>query len=295
VLPVSQVLADFIEAAGVPRRKISVIRNAINPDEFAGAAISTAKKDLGLGAATVLGFVGFVRQWHGLDRAIDLLADAECPPDLHFLVVGDGPALPALKAHAERLRVAARVSYVGLAERARVPYYLGAIDIALQPEAVGYASPLKAFEYMGCSKAIVAPDQANIREILEHGNSAWLFDPAVKASFREAVFALARDPGLRQRLGEGACRVIPERGLTWDDNAARISMLYPALTCGRGGKVHAEPASDRLTSGRAADAKADNGARRDSACSARSHDWIVGRQALSETESGTHHDTTGIR
>jgi hypothetical protein len=42
-----------------------------------------------------------------------------------------------------------------------------AFDIALQTASVPYASPLKLFEYMALSRAVIAPDQPNIREVLE--------------------------------------------------------------------------------------------------------------------------------
>jgi glycosyltransferase involved in cell wall biosynthesis len=177
----------------------------------------------------VIGFVGFVRDWHGLDRVLHLLADRCCPPDLHLLVVGDGPALPALRSCAEQLGIASRVTFAGLVDRDRLARHLAAFDIALQPKAVEYASPLKIFEYMAAGAAIVAPNQANIREILVDDETARLFEPLDDASFKDAVFSLARASALRQRLGAGARRTLIERGYTWADNARRIGALYRNL------------------------------------------------------------------
>jgi glycosyltransferase involved in cell wall biosynthesis len=60
-------------------------------------------------------------------------------------------------------------------------------DIALQPPAVAYASPLKIFECMACGLPIVAPDQPNIREILRDGESALLFDPKRRDDLWRAI------------------------------------------------------------------------------------------------------------
>jgi glycosyltransferase involved in cell wall biosynthesis len=90
---------------------------------------------------------------------------------------------------------------------------------------VEYASPLKLFEYMALGKAIVAPDQPNIREVLEADVSGLLFDPAEPASMTAAIARLTRDEGLRARLGAGARNAIEERGYTWKANARRVSAL----------------------------------------------------------------------
>jgi glycosyltransferase involved in cell wall biosynthesis len=118
------------------------------------------------------------------------------------------------------------VTLAGLVGHERLPDYLAAFDIALQPSAVDYASPLKLFEYMATGKAIVAPNQANIREVVADGRTALLFDPANHGSFREAVLALARNDELRQDLGRAARQSVLDRGFTWTENARRVSQLY---------------------------------------------------------------------
>jgi glycosyltransferase involved in cell wall biosynthesis len=226
VLPVSHVLAKTVKDAGVPPEQIVVIPNGIEEQYLATPPSADAKLAFGLPGKTVLGFVGFVREWHGLEDVIDLLADRSCPESLHFAVVGDGPALMALRERAERLGITARVTFSGLIDRDGVAQRIRAFDVALQPRAVDYASPLKLFEYMACGKAIVAPNQPNIREILLDGENARLFDPMEKGAFREAVLELAADEASRQRLGAAARRTILTGGYTWADNARRITALY---------------------------------------------------------------------
>jgi len=87
---------------------------------------------------------------------------------------------------------------------------------------VAYASPLKIFDYMAAGRAIVAPDQPNIREILTSGETALLFDPAQPAAVWLAVLRLAGDAALRARLGAAAQAEIVRRRYTWAGNAARL-------------------------------------------------------------------------
>jgi glycosyltransferase involved in cell wall biosynthesis len=234
VLPVTQVLADMVHKAGVPRERIVVIPNGVNLDRFGNQkSASDAKAELGLGGKTVLGFSGFMRDWHGLDQIVDWLADPATPTDIHLLLIGEGPALPNLQAQAARLGVTSRITFAGLAGRDRIAAMTAAFDIALQPKSVDYASPLKLFEYMVSAKAIVAPDQPNIREVLEDNVSAILFDPARPATLVDALGRLARDAALRAELGAGARRAIDERGFTWRHNAERVLALGARCLTGK--------------------------------------------------------------
>jgi len=98
-----------------------------------------------------------------------------------------------------------------------------AFDIALVPGVTPYASPLKLFEYMVLGKAILSIDSANIREVLTHGENAWLVSPD---GFAEGLERLAADPALRARLGQAARARIAAGNFTWDRNAARIVAWY---------------------------------------------------------------------
>ncbi len=230
-LPVTNVLAQEIRAAGVRPEKLVVIPNGIDPMRFAqGPDNESAKAALGLCGKLVLGFTGFMRDWHGLSDVLDWMALDDVPRHIHLLLVGDGPALAGLKAQAARLALQDRVTFAGLVDRDMVARMVAVFDIALQPKSVEYASPLKLFEYMALGKAIVAPDQANIREVLEPDVSGLLFDPERAGSMTAAIARLARDETLRARLGEGARRSIDERGYTWKENARRVGALAQATT-----------------------------------------------------------------
>ena len=90
--------------------------------------------------------------------------------------------------------MADRVHIAGLVAHDAIPELVAGFDIALQPRVVAYASPLKLFEYMAAGKAIVAPDQPNIREVLVDGVTALLFDPAAPDTMWTAIRRLAADP-----------------------------------------------------------------------------------------------------
>ena len=223
VLPVTEVLAGYVRRTGVPDSRIAIIPNGINTARFGKAPdAAAAKAALGVSGRLVLGFTGFLRRWHALDRVIDFVAAHGERLNLHLLIVGDGPVRDELIGHAAAAGVAHRFTITGVVERDDVARHLAAFDIALQPGITEYASPLKLFEYMYLGRAVVAPDMANIREILTHGRDALLFDPADPGSMNAAILRLAQDEALRARLGRQARATMDEKGLTWANNARRV-------------------------------------------------------------------------
>ncbi|WP_372659159.1 glycosyltransferase family 4 protein [Hydrogenophaga sp.] len=230
VLPVTQVLAGHVVARGVPPERIQVIPNGINRAHFEQAPQPLeAKQRLGLQERLVLGFTGFVRDWHGVDRIVDWMASPQAPAHTHLLVVGDGPVRQALEQQAQRLGLAERVSFTGVVHRDEVPAYVAAFDVALQPAVTPYASPLKLMEYLVLGKAVIAPATPNLQEILTHETNALLFDESVAGSMEQMLTRLCTEAGLRERLAQGAHDTIDRLQLTWLGNAGRVVSLSEAL------------------------------------------------------------------
>jgi glycosyltransferase involved in cell wall biosynthesis len=242
VLPVTEALAAIVRETTGPRGRLEVIPNGINPEHFAGPFDTEAvRRQWNLDGRTVLGFTGFVREWHGLDRVIAAIAKDGVEHPRMLFVIGDGPARAALEAQAQSLGIASRVVFTGIVPREDIPVYVSTFDIALQPAVVPYASPLKLFEYLALGRAIVAPDQPNIREVLDDGVNALLFDPNDPEGLTGVIERLSVDATLRERLANGARETIALRGLTWERNAERVVALFEGLIGQR--RAIEEPAS----------------------------------------------------
>lgn len=242
-LAVSGVLARILESEGVPPGKIVVMPNGVRR-EFGTRAADGAmgkidgksfRQRLGIpDHAVVAGFVGWFRAWHGLERLMEAAASPGWrEAEIHLVLAGDGPAMPTLR----RLReadpeLARRVHLCGSVPRPEIESALAAFDVAVQPAVTSYASPMKILEYMAAGRAIVAPGSDNVRELLTHGETAWLCRGGENPEAEDlgaAVLTLARDAGLRARLGAAARRAISERGYLWEENARRVEELVSGL------------------------------------------------------------------
>src|SRR5690606_17259746 len=101
VLPVTEVLATHVAAAGVPRDRIRVIPNGIDPEEFPETPVNGEMEP----DEIVLGFVGFVRPWHGVDAVVRAIAEWPAGPAMALTIVGEGSACVELQSLAADLGV----------------------------------------------------------------------------------------------------------------------------------------------------------------------------------------------
>jgi glycosyltransferase involved in cell wall biosynthesis len=173
----------------------------------------------GLADRTVIGWVGVLRDWHGLELLLDSVARL---PDVHLLVVGDGPGRDAVDRQARSAGIADRVTVTGRIAHEEMPDFIAAMDIAaVADERTGVASPMKLLEYMAMGTAVIAPAMDNIRDIVTDRVDGLLFEAGNREALLASIRELRDDRALRATLGANA-RAAVERDRTWTAIAARI-------------------------------------------------------------------------
>jgi glycosyltransferase involved in cell wall biosynthesis len=196
VCAVTGVLRDMLVKLGVERERILLTPNGVDLERYtyAAGARQRARAALGLpsegGNELVLGFVGFFRDWHRLDQVLAAMAAPELQ-GARLVLVGEGPARAELERVAAGGGLSGRLSFAGARPHHEIPALLPAFDVALVPAINPYASPLKLFEYMAASLAVIAPDQPNLREVLTHEREALLVPSGEPAPLRTALVQLA--------------------------------------------------------------------------------------------------------
>jgi glycosyltransferase involved in cell wall biosynthesis len=228
-----------VDKIGVDASKIVVLPNGVDPDVFAPASGDGISRHNGLEGKIVIGFVGILRPWHGVDRLLAAFRTlrAQHPP-VHLLIVGDGPIQPELETLARELGVSAAVTFTGRLQHGDVVRHVAAMDLCVSPHATFYASPMKILEYMAVEKAVVAPAMDNIRDLIVDGRTGVLFDPARPEALAATLLKVAKDTPLRRTLGQNARRAVLER-FNWRHNAMRIAESAQELVsswAGAGGR-----------------------------------------------------------
>lgn len=224
---VSEVLREQLVSLGVPREHMAVVVNGVDSARFhPNVAGDHIRRRHGLQGKLVVGFVGWFRKWHGLERLLEAFRDAHlADANARLLLVGNGPARPELDRFVARHGLEQVVIFTGPVEHGEIPAHVAAMDVAVQPSAPEYACPMKIVEYMAMAKCVVAPDQPNIREIVENGRTGLLFPVGDTGALAKALVRALDDPVERAMLGGNAFETAMSREFLWTANARRALAL----------------------------------------------------------------------
>ncbi len=212
---------------------------AVLPNGFDGSMFESlpsrheARKFLGLPTdRPLVGFAGSLRPWHGLEAAVDALAEL---PTVFLAVAGEGEVRTGLEKRAQRLGVAERVLWVGQLPHRLIPGFLAAVDAALLPYPAlpGFAfSPLKLYEYLAAGTPVVASDLGQIRTALEGGRWGGLVRAGDPAALAAGIRRVLDDPVQAGQIAADARRMA-FREHTWERRARTLTELL------EGSHVHA--------------------------------------------------------
>lgn len=241
VSAVSSPLARWAGERGAARAAVvpnGADTSALSPGRW-NREVEAIRLRMGLEGRIVVGFVGSLKPWHGVEVLLEALSIAP-RGDVSVMIVGDGPRRSALESMASEIP-AMRTVFSGAVPQEQVPAFVAATDISVAPYTPSdefYFSPLKVAEAMAAGKAVVASDFEPVAELM--AATGIRVPPGDAGRLAEAVDLLADDPELRDRLG-GEARTRAVRMLDWSKVAARTIDLYHQA-CSAAGSVGLETA-----------------------------------------------------
>ena len=222
IIAVSTAIRSHVLKMAVEPRRVALIHNGVDLASFAGTDGRAVRTRYGLEEATVIGFSGSLKPWHGVEALIGILASM--PVQVSLLIVGDGPQRADLEGLAKSERLSDRVVFTGAVPHGRVPELLAAMDVAAAPyvpQANFYFSPLKVVEYLAAGLPVVATDQGDMRLLV--GDAGILVPAGDSAALTRAISRLTADPELRRRLAVAARAQV--RDSDWTSVAGRVETV----------------------------------------------------------------------
>lgn len=184
------------------------------------------------GRRYLVGYVGVMGEQEGIDLLLESVRHlvAKGRTDIQFVLVGGGPALPNLKAMAERLGVADHVTFTGRAPDQLLLEALSTADVCVNPDRVNpmndKSTMNKILEYMALSKPIVQFEVTEGR--VSAGEASLYAAPNDPVDFADKIEALLDDPEKRAEMGAfGHARV--SRDLHWGTSVAPLIAAYQRM------------------------------------------------------------------
>src|SRR5581483_5475097 len=232
VVAVSDGQAAKARRAGVPDRRLTVIRNSARPDAFADPDPAFRYKLLSLfpGDSRVSRVVLAAGRLSP-EKGFDVLAAAAArvlaaDPAAGFVLFGEG---------AERARLAWRVRELGVADRFRMPGFTRDLDRLLPwADLVAQSShteglPNVVLEAGAAGVPVVATAVGGTPEAVADGPTGWLVPPGDPVRLADRITELLADPAARRRMG-AAARARMRELFSFEAQAAAYVRLFEALT-----------------------------------------------------------------
>ena len=187
----------FVEGCEIGEDKVLITPNAINSSFGKDADGKAIREELQMGEGLVVGFVGSIFPYHGVDALIDAFSKLNAP-ESKLLIVGDGEILPELKIVAQERGIQDRVCFTGSVPHNKVASYIDAMDITVMATSNWYGSPVKIFEYGALGKAVIAPNNGPVNDVMKHLTDGFLITK--KEELAGALNELNQDSKLRNKL-----------------------------------------------------------------------------------------------
>ena len=221
VLPVTSSLQTYlIERYKLNPNKCVIVPNAIEKQEIQinESRVAAINKQFNLSEVTVLGFVGSIFPYHGVDRLIRGVSKLKYT-DIAILVVGDGYLIPELKKLANELGISSRVYFTGSVPKEDIYNYISAMDILTLPDTEWYCSPVKLFEYGAFGKTILAVNEAGVSDVMS--NEEGLLFENNDSAFQDALLAAITDVDALKIKALNFQQKVFEKH-TWRANAQKV-------------------------------------------------------------------------
>jgi glycosyltransferase involved in cell wall biosynthesis len=171
----------------------------------------------------VIGFVGSIFRYHGVDRLLkDFARLTRSSRDRKFkmIIVGDGAVLEDLRRQAVDLDINSLVTFCGNVPHEEVYTYIDVMDIAVMARSNWYGSPVKVFEYGAMKKAIIAPDNIPLRDVMVNREDGILVGNGEHEVFEAMNFFIAHPDKMSEFADSFHRKVIREH--TWNHVAEKI-------------------------------------------------------------------------
>lgn len=215
IVSVTNSFLTHFDKLGVPLRKVSVVTNGADLEQFSEPVRNEAlAAELGLRDKFVAAYVGTHGMAHALSTVLQAADRLRARDDIRFLLVGSGAEQEQLRQQRDEMGLK-NVVMLDQQPRQRMPMMWGLASAAVvhlrNTPLFRSVIPSKIFEAMAMGLPILHGVEGESAEIVSGANAGICFEPENAQALADAVIKLADDRSLARALGESGRRVVRER------------------------------------------------------------------------------------
>lgn len=230
-----------LQRGGKSPDRVFIVRSGPDLSRFAETGPNPAYRG---GKRYLVGYVGVMGEQEGIDlliAAVRHLVRERQRSDIRFMLIGGGPAVPALKELVDRFGLAEYIEFTGRIPDAELVERLSSCDLCVNPDPKtpfnDCSTMNKILEYMALSKPIVQFDLTEGRR--SAGTASEYAKPNDPLDFARLIVELLDDPEKRQSMGKTGRRLMSE-SLEWRHQASKLLQAYDTAIAGRRSKADRE-------------------------------------------------------
>jgi len=220
-----------IERGGMEPSRVFVVRSGADLTRVRSVA---ARNELRRGKRYLVGYVGVIGKQEGLDLLLESIAYMRRTlrrDDTHFVIVGDGTELVALRQLSRQLAIDDCVEFTGRLPDAALWEILSTADVCVNPDRANEMNDKstmnKILEYMALGKPIVQFDLTEGR--CSAGDASAYARANDIADFAVKLCELLDNPERRRVMGMIGQRRV-EEGLAWHHQIPHLLRAYETAT-----------------------------------------------------------------
>ena len=208
----TRAFTDHIARRGVPRDRIELVYNGIDPQLFSPReAVPELLREHGLEGKRVVAYIGTLGLAHGLMTIVEAAEHLRNDPQLAFALIGEGADRDRIQREIEERRLD-NIHLLGLRPRAEIPDWIASSEVLLvmlrDLPVFETVIPSKLFEFWAQAGPIVlAAPPGECRRLVEETRSGLTIAPEDPAALQSAILDVLSDPaGARERAERGRQR-----------------------------------------------------------------------------------------
>lgn len=231
-LPVSTEVADVLTRKGY-EGSVEVLPLAVDTERYRPQPQSgEIHRD---GRPVTAGYVGRLAQEKGVDTLLEALPLLDTP-NVHALIVGDGPAGSALMAQAHQLGINERVTWAGYIPHEAMADVYHRMDVLVVPSRTVPAWKEQfgrvVVEALACGVPVIASDSGELPKLLDRTGGGWTFPEGQAAALANVLRHFGENTAEVRDRAAGGRRAV-ERIFGLDPVADRFAAIVGSFAPGR--------------------------------------------------------------
>jgi len=215
IVVVTQGIHSRLVQRGIRPEKLALIPNGANTElfQFKPEARSKIRSQLNLEDKFIAIYAGIHGIAQGLETVVETADLLKGHPDVHILLIGDGPTKKNLAVLAQQLGLS-NLTLIPEQPRHLIPEYLSAADIALVPlrklEIFSSALPSKMFDAWACQLPVLLSVSGEARDLMEGCEGGLFIPPEDPGALKDGILACQMDTQNIKMWGEKGRRFTEE-------------------------------------------------------------------------------------